>query len=61
MIVEPALQFIDGTANASNTLPGDSATTPYPDPTSTIPPATVGPGAIIEPPCAGTALTVSNA
>src|SRR5260370_12222573 len=32
----------------------------YPDPTNTIPAATVGPGAMMDPPFAATLLTVSN-
>jgi hypothetical protein len=40
--------------NASSTFPGVSLTTPYPEPTKSMPPATVGPGALMEPPWAAT-------
>ena len=45
--------------NASSTFPRFvPAVTPYPDPTKSMPPTTVGPGAAIDPPFAGTRLTV---
>src|SRR5258707_206827 len=47
-------------AKVRRTLPGCPAIVEYPDPTNTIPPATVGPGAMMDPPFAATLLTVSN-
>src|SRR5262249_14955872 len=46
--------------NANSTLPGVPPSTAYPDPTNTIPSATMGPGALIDPPRAFTPFTVSN-
>src|SRR5678815_3414359 len=47
-------------ANASNTLPGRPPNAPYPELTNTMPPATTGPGPIIEAPRPATPLTVVN-
>jgi hypothetical protein len=41
-------------AKARSALPAVPAVNTYPEPTNTMPPATVGPGAAIEPPLAGT-------
>ena len=41
-------------------MPGCPAIVEYPDPTNTMLPATVGPGAMMDPPFAATLLTVSN-
>jgi hypothetical protein len=41
-------------AKTRSALPGVPAPNTYPEPTNTMPPATVGPGAAIEPPLAGT-------
>jgi hypothetical protein len=41
-------------AKTRRALPGVPAPNTYPEPTNTMPPATVGPGAAIEPPLAGT-------
>jgi len=46
-------------AKTSSALPGVPAPNTYPEPTKSMPPATVGPGAAIEPPLAGTWFTVS--
>src|SRR5688572_9149255 len=45
---------------ASNTLPGLPPNAPYPEPTTSIPPAIAGPGPIIDAPRAGTPLTAVN-
>src|SRR6187551_2945786 len=45
---------------ASTTLPGCPPSTANPDPTITMPSATMGPNALIDPPTAFTPLTVSN-
>jgi hypothetical protein len=52
--------FDYGTPNASKTFPGRPPNAPYPELTNTMPPATTGPGPIIDAPRPATPLTVVN-
>src|SRR5438094_8787359 len=52
-------EFYSG-AKASRTLPGICPRKPYPEFTKSIPPAVVGPGPLMAPPCPDTPLTVVN-